>query len=63
VPQVGGVGVAEAVVAFDTEPLEPLAAVTCVELRVLRRVLVARAPGPGVVGEHRKPKASSGADR
>ena len=28
VPQVGGVGVAEAVVAFDTEPLEPLGAVT-----------------------------------
>ena len=52
VPQVTGVGIAEAVVALEAETSQPLGAVTCVELRVLRRVLVARAPGQGVVGQH-----------
>ena len=45
------------VVALDAESGQPLGAVTYVVLRVLRRVLVAQALGPGVVAEQRKPKA------
>ena len=56
VDEAGGIAVAQGVVARNAESGQPLGAVAYVVLRVLRRVLVAQALGPGVVAEQRKPQ-------